>query len=283
MPTTRPVVLSQVTEVLAATVMQFVKVVPFAVNVAVVLDAVAAALMTKVVPFVIELITAAAGMPGPIMIMLGHRFAVLEQTTLVPPLVVVQFVSTTGAERFDARFACRVAPAPLVVQGLSAPVPFQPFDEAIEKVSRNTLAVTCAPRSYVRFTPEIVAPLPGVTCAVITGESVAEGEIGLTVMFEIVGGGTKPTPARLMSKDGLPASSLATCSAATLLPEVSALNSTVNVVLPLAAMVDAGWVVTVKFALFVPSMVTPVMFNTLLPVLWMVKVFESEEPTFTLP
>ena len=44
MPTTRPVVLSQVTVVLAAVVVQFVNVMPFAVNVAVLLDAVAAAI-----------------------------------------------------------------------------------------------------------------------------------------------------------------------------------------------------------------------------------------------
>jgi hypothetical protein len=105
MPATRPVVLSQVTVVLAAVVVQFVKVMPFAVKVVVVLEAVAAALMTKVVPFVIELITAPAAMPGPVMIMFGHRFAVLLQTTLVLALVVVQFVSTTGEVRFDCRFA----------------------------------------------------------------------------------------------------------------------------------------------------------------------------------
>lgn len=147
MPTTRPVVLSQVTVVLAAVVVQFVNVMPFAVNVAVLLDAVAAALATKVVLFVIELIVAPAAMPGPVMIIPGHRFAVLLHTTLVLALVVVQFVSTTGEVRFDCRFACRVAPAPAVVHVLRPPVPFQLFDEAIAKVSRNTFAVTCAPRS----------------------------------------------------------------------------------------------------------------------------------------
>ena len=105
MPTTRPTVLSQVTDVTAAVVVQFVKVMPFAVKVAVVLEAVAAALMTKVVPFVIELITAPAAMPGPVMIIPGQRFVVLLLTTVVLVLVVVQFVSTTGEVRFDCRFA----------------------------------------------------------------------------------------------------------------------------------------------------------------------------------
>lgn len=142
MPTTRPTVLSQVTVVLAAVVVQFVKLMPLAVKVAVVLDAAAEELMTKVVPFVIELIVAPAAMPGPVMIIPGQRFAVLLHSTLVPPLVVVQFVSTTGDVRFDCRFACRVAPAPFVVQVLRPPVPLQLFEEAIEKVSRNTFAVT---------------------------------------------------------------------------------------------------------------------------------------------
>jgi len=142
MPTTRPTVLSQVTDVLAAVVVQFVKVMPFTVKVAVVLVAVAAALMTTVVLFVIELIVAPAAMPGPVMIIPGQRFVVLLHTTVVLALVVVQFVITTGAVRFDCRFACRVAPAPFVVQVLSPPVPFQLLEEAIEKVSRNTFAVT---------------------------------------------------------------------------------------------------------------------------------------------
>lgn len=142
MPATRPTVLSQVTVVTAAVVVQFVKVMPFAVKVAVVLDAVAAVLMTKVVPFVIELIVAPAAMPGPVMIIPGQRFAVLLHSTLVLVLVVVQFVSTTGDVRFEVRFACLVAPAPAVAQVLSPPVPFQPLDEAIEKVSRNTFPVT---------------------------------------------------------------------------------------------------------------------------------------------
>ena len=142
MPATRPTVLSQVTVVLAAVVVQFVKLMPFAVKVAVVLDAVAEELMTKVELLVIALIVAPAAMPGPVMIMPGQRFAVLLHCTFVPPLVVVQFVSTTGDVRFDCRFACRVAPAPFVVQVLSPPVPFQLFEEAIEKVSRNTFAVT---------------------------------------------------------------------------------------------------------------------------------------------
>ena len=147
MPATRPVVLSQVTVVLAAAVVQFVRVMPFAVSVAVVLVAVAAALMTKVVLLVIELIVVPAAMPGPVMIMLGHRFVVLLHTTLVLELVVVQFVSTTGEVRFDCRFAWRVAPAPFVVQVLSAPVPFQLLEDAMEKVSRKTFVVTWAPRS----------------------------------------------------------------------------------------------------------------------------------------
>ena len=147
MPATRPVVLSQVTDVLAAVVVQFVRVMPFAVSVAVVLVAVAAALMTKVVLLVIELIVVPAAMPGPVMIMLGHRFVVLLHTTLVLELVVVQFVSTTGEVRFDCRFAWRVAPAPFVVQVLSAPVPFQLLEDAMEKVSRKTFVVTWAPRS----------------------------------------------------------------------------------------------------------------------------------------
>ncbi len=142
MPGTRPTVLSQVTVVLAAVVVQFVKVMPFAVKVAVVLDAVAAALATKVVLFVIELIVAPAAMPGPVMIIPGQRFAVLLHSTVVPPLVVVQFVSTTGEVRFDCRFACLVAPAPAVAHVLRPPVPLQLFEEAIEKVSRNTFAVT---------------------------------------------------------------------------------------------------------------------------------------------
>ena len=147
MPATRPVVLSHVTVVLAAAVVQFVRVIPFAVSAAAVLDAVAAALMTKVVLLVIELIVVPAAMPGPVMIMLGHRFAVLLHATLVLALVVVQFVSTTGEVRFDCRFAWRVAPAPFVVQVLSAPVPFQLLEDAMEKVSRNTFVVTWAPRS----------------------------------------------------------------------------------------------------------------------------------------
>lgn len=147
MPATRPVVLSQVTVVLAAVVVQFVRVMPFAVSVAVVLDAVAAAPMTKVVLLVIELIVVPAAMPGPVMIMFGHRFVVLLHTTLVLALVVVQFVRTTGEVRFDCRFAWRVAPAPFVVQVLSAPVPFQLLEDVMEKVSRNTFVVTWAPRS----------------------------------------------------------------------------------------------------------------------------------------
>lgn len=139
---TRPTVLSQVTVVLPVVVVQFVKVTPAPVNVAVPLVAVAAALATKVVLFVIELIVAPEAMPGPVMIMPGQRFAVLLHTTVVLAFVVVQFVSTTGVVRFDAPLACRVAPAPAVVQALRAPVPFQLFDEAFAKVSRKMLAVT---------------------------------------------------------------------------------------------------------------------------------------------
>ena len=127
-------------------------------------------------------------------------------------------------------------------------------------------------------------PLPAATWAVTTAGSVLLGEIGLIVMFETVGGGTKPMPERLMSNDGLPASLLAMCKTAVFVPNVDALNCTVKVEVPLfAATGVVGEVVTEKLALFVPSMVTPVMSSGVLPVFVMVKVFESVLPTFTLP
>ncbi len=87
-----------------------------------------------------------------------------------------------------------------------------------------------------------------------------------------------------MSKDGLPASLLAMCSVAVLLPAVLALNSTVKVEVPLLAATGVlGEAVTLKFAAFVPSMVTPVMSSAVLPVFVMVKVFDEVLPTVTLP
>lgn len=177
-----------------------------------------------------------------------------------------------------------MAPAPFVVQVLRPPDPFQLFDDDIEKVSRNTFPVTCAPRSKVKVTPLMPPPLPAATWAVTTAGSVLLGEIGLIVMFETVGGGTKAMPERLMSKDGLPASLLAMCKTAVFVPKVDALNCTVKVEVPLfAATGVVGEVVTEKLALFVPSMVTPVMSSGVLPVFVIVKVFESVLPTFTLP
>ena len=106
----------------------------------------------------------------------------------------------------------------------------------------------------------------------------------MIMMFEIVGGGTKPKPERLMSKLGLPASLLAMCKTAVLLPNVPALNCTVKVEVPLFAATGVlGEAVTEKFALFVPSIVTPVMSSGVEPVFVMVKVFDSVLPTFTLP
>ena len=111
-----------------------------------------------------------------------------------------------------------------------------------------------------------------------------EGEIGFVVMLVIIGGGTKPTPVRLMSKDGLPASLLAMCNVAVLLPAVLALNCTVKVEVPLFAATGVlGEAVTAKFEAFVPSIVTPVMSSAVLPVLVMVNVFDEVLPTVTLP
>ena len=57
-----------------------------------------------------------------------------------------------------------------------------------------------------------------------------------------------------------------------------------NVVLPLAAMLLAGGAVTVKFAPFVPSIVTPEMLRRLVVLLLrIVKVFDKVLPTLTLP
>ena len=117
------------------------------------------------------------------------------------------------------------------------------------------------------------------------GVSVLLGTVGLVVTLVIVGGGTKPVPVRFTS-NAVPTevSLLAMWMAAVFAPNAVGANCTTIVALPLAAMLPTGDVVTVKFAPFVPSMVTPVILSAaVLLVLRMTNVFESVLPTFTLP
>ena len=109
--------------------------------------------------------------------------------------------------------------------------------------------------------------------------------MGFVVTLVIVGGGTKPVPLRLMLKVWLTLPSLlAIWIAAVFAPAAEGVNCTTIVVLPLAAMLLAGEVVTVKFPPLTPSMVTPVMLTALVVLLFLiVKVFAKLPPTFTLP
>ena len=114
--------------------------------------------------------------------------------------------------------------------------------------------------------------------------SVLAGEMGFTVMFEIVGGGTLPVPVRAMSKAAPTLLSLlAICKAAVLAPALLALNCTTKFDVAPMAMLDAGEAVTVKSELCVPSMLKLMPVSAVLPLLVIVKVFDSVLPTFTLP
>ena len=95
MPMTSPLVLRQVTELLAEVVVQPVSVTPAAVKDRPVPEPVAAPLMTKVVPLVTELIVAPDGMFVPLINMPGMSPVVLAQVTVVVPFVV-PFVNTMG-------------------------------------------------------------------------------------------------------------------------------------------------------------------------------------------
>ena len=95
MPMTSPLVLRQVTELLAEVVVQAVSVTPAAVKDRPVPEPVAAPLMTKVVPLVTELIVAPDGMFVPLINMPGMSPVVLAQVTVVVPFVV-PFVNTMG-------------------------------------------------------------------------------------------------------------------------------------------------------------------------------------------
>ena len=145
MPAKRPPVLSHVTVVLAAVVTQLVNEAPFTISVAAPV-AVAFAVSTNCVLLVTEAIFVAVvpftGMFGPLTSMPGQSPAVLPQVTFGLPLVVVAFASVMAGVRLDCSKACRVLPAPTVVQALIAPLPFQLFDPALAKTSLNTSAVT---------------------------------------------------------------------------------------------------------------------------------------------
>jgi hypothetical protein len=108
MPFTRPAVLSQVTAVLAAVVVAFVKVTPQAVSVSPAPVPVAACERTNVVAFVMEATVVLPvcvplmlpAMFGPVMSIPGHSAAVLAQVTVVLPLVVATLVRLM-AVRFE--------------------------------------------------------------------------------------------------------------------------------------------------------------------------------------
>jgi hypothetical protein len=72
---------------------------------------------------------------------------VLAQVTLVLPLVVAALVRLMEV-RFEVLTAWRTLPAPTVVQALSAPVPFQLFDEVLLKPSFQIAVLTGVPVSY---------------------------------------------------------------------------------------------------------------------------------------
>ena len=97
MPTTNPLVLRQVTELLVEVVVQPVSVTPAAVSDKPLAAALAALLMTKVVPSVTELIVAPGGMLVPLISMPGIKLVVLAQVTVVDAFAVVQAVSTMAA------------------------------------------------------------------------------------------------------------------------------------------------------------------------------------------
>ena len=99
----------------------------------------------------------------------------------------------------------------------------------------------------------------------------------------MVGGAMYPLPARLMSKLGLPASSLAMCRAATLLPKLCGVKLRLKSLLAPAAKVAAGVVTTANELPPVPSRLSPLMLSVVLPVLVMVKVLLCVLPTSTLP
>ena len=180
MPTTRPSVLSQLTVLLPALVVQFVRLRPLAVSVALLLVAVAATLSCSVVPLPMLAMLQLAARPGPVRIMPGQRLAVLPQVTVLLPSTVPQLLSVMGALRLLPKLACLVAPAPEVDQALSAPLPAQLLEAVMAKVSRNTSAVTCGPKSYCRLTLLMLPKAPGLMRAVILALSLLVGEMGLS-------------------------------------------------------------------------------------------------------
>ena len=146
MPTASPLVLKQVTDVLAEVVVQPVSVTPAAVSDKPVLVAVAALLMTKVVPFVTELIVAPDGMLVPLINMPGIRPVVLVQVTVVVPFVA-QFDSTIAAVRLPVAprsLASPVARTFVEVHAFMLPAKAVVVD-ALPKISRKTGPVLCAP------------------------------------------------------------------------------------------------------------------------------------------
>ena len=146
----RPAVLSQVTLVLAAVVVALVKLTPAAVRLSPVPVPVAVCERMKVVEFVIEatvVLPVAAplvlpGILGPVICMPGHRPEVLAQVTVVLPLVVVAGEMLSGRVWFELPVAWRTLPAPTVVHALSAPVPFQLFEEALLNTSCQMVVLT---------------------------------------------------------------------------------------------------------------------------------------------
>jgi hypothetical protein len=150
MPLIRPAVLPQVTLVLAAVVVALFKLTPAAVRLSPVPVPVAACERTKAVAFVIEatdVLPVATplvlpGMLGPEIGIPVHSPAVLAQVTVVLPLVVVVAEMLRGVVWFELPEARRTLPAPMVAHELSAPVPFQLFEEALLNTSRQMVVLT---------------------------------------------------------------------------------------------------------------------------------------------
>ena len=82
------------------------------------------------------------GVVGPRAGVAGQGPGGLARVTFGVPRGVVACASVVAGGGLDCGNACRVLPAPTVVQALIAPLPFQLFDPALAKTSLNTSAVT---------------------------------------------------------------------------------------------------------------------------------------------
>lgn len=135
---TRPAVLSHVTVVLDAVVLQFERTTPQAVNAMPVPVVIAGWDITKevwlriAVTFVFPWVPPVMlfWMPAPAKYIPGHRFAALSHMTVELPATILQPVKAIGAVWFAMPMACLTDAPPAVVHAFIAPDPFQLLEEA---------------------------------------------------------------------------------------------------------------------------------------------------------